>query len=302
MNKHFNNQPLVSIIINCYNGETFLRECIKSVLTQNYENWEIIFWDNKSKDKSAEIFKSFNDKRFKYFYAREHTSLYQARNLAIKESSGELIAFIDTDDLWEKNKLELQIPLFEDSKIDLVYSNLWIMKNNLEIKKKFIKTKSPSGFIYEKLLEDYNVGIITAVFRKNIIKNLSKIFDERFSIIGDFDFFLKLSKKHYFHYIDTPLAYYRIHDKNFSSIYKEREMDEFNIWVNENKNNISFEKLKKMKKKISLRKLLHFKFNKDYTNCGKILLENYKSILIIKMLIIVLTPLYILRKISWFHS
>ena len=178
MNKHFNNQPLVSIIINCYNGETFLRECIKSVLTQNYENWEIIFWDNKSKDKSAEIFKSFNDKRFKYFYAREHTSLYQARNLAIKESSGELIAFIDTDDLWEKNKLELQIPLFEDSKIGLVYSNLWIMKNNLEIKKKFIKTKSPSGFIYEKLLEDYNVGIITAVFRKNIIKNLSKIFDE----------------------------------------------------------------------------------------------------------------------------
>jgi len=302
MNKHFNNQPLVSIIINCYNGETFLRECIKSVLTQNYENWEIIFWDNKSKDKSAEIFKSFNDKRLKYFYAREHTSLYQARNLAIKESSGELIAFIDTDDLWEKNKLELQIPLFEDSKIGLVYSNLWIMKNNLEIKKKFIKTKSPSGFIYEKLLEDYNVGIITAVFRKNIIKNLSKIFDERFSIIGDFDFFLKLSKKHYFHYIDTPLAYYRIHDKNFSSIYKEREMDEFNIWVNENKNNISFEKLKKMKKKISLRKLLHFKFNKDYINCGKILLENYKSILIIKMLIIVLTPLYILRKISWFHS
>ena len=288
--------------MNCYNGENYLSESINSVLLQTYTNWELIFWDNKSEDKSAEIFKSFDDKRFKYFYAKEHTSLYQARNLAIKESSGELLAFIDTDDLWEKNKLELQIPLFEDSKIDLVYSNLWITKNNLEIKKKFIKIKSPSGFIYEKLLEEYNVGIITAVFRKNIIKNLSKIFDERFSIIGDFDFFLKLSKNHYFHYIDTPLAYYRIHDKNFSSIYKEKEMDEFNIWVNENKNNISFEKLKKMKKKISLRKLLHFKFNKDYTNCYKILLENYKSILIIRMLIIVLTPLYILRKISWFHS
>ncbi len=288
--------------MNCYNGEAFLRECIKSVLSQNYENWEIIFWDNKSEDKSAEIFKSYNDKRFKYFYAKKHTSLYRARNLAIKESSGELLAFIDTDDLWEKNKLELQIPLFDDSEIAVVYSNLWIMKNNLEIKKKFIKTKSPSGFIYEKLLEEYNVGIITAVFRKNIIKDLTKIFDERFSIIGDFDFFLKLSKKHYFHYIDVPLAYYRIHDKNFSSIYKEKEMDEFNIWVNENKNNIGFEKLKKMGKKISLRKLLHFKFNKDYNNCYKILLENYKSILIIKMLIIVLTPLYILRKISWFHG
>ena len=159
--------------------------------------------------------------------------------LQLKNQSGELIAFIDTDDLWEKNKLELQVPLFDDSKISLVYSNLWIIKNNLENKKKFIKTKSPSGFIYEKLLDEYNVGIITAIFRKNIIKSLSKIFDERFSIIGDFDFFLKLSKKHYFHYISIPLAYYRIHDKNFSSIYKEKEMDEFNIWANENKNNIS---------------------------------------------------------------
>ena len=79
-------------------------------------------------------------------------------------------------------------------------------------------------------------------------------------------------------------------------------MEEFNIWMNENKNNITTEKLTKIKKKISLRKLLHFKFNKDYDNCYKILLENYKSILIIKMLIIVLTPLYVLRKISWFHS
>ena len=196
MNKHLNNQPLVSIIMNCYNGETYLHECIKSVLSQNYENWEIIFWDNQSEDKSAKIFKSYNDKRFKYFYAKEHTSLYKARNLAINESSGKLLAFIDTDDLWEKNKLELQIPLFDDSKISLVYSNLWIIKNNLENKKKFIKTKFPSGFIYEKLLDEYNVGIITAVFRKNIINDLSKVFDERFSIIGDFDFFLKLSKKH----------------------------------------------------------------------------------------------------------
>ena len=302
MSNQFNDQPLVSIIINCYNGETYLNECIKSVLSQTYKNWEIIFWDNRSADQSAEIFKSYHDERFKYFYADEHTSLYKARNLAIKKANGELLAFIDVDDLWEKNKLELQVPLFEHSNISLVYSNLWILKNNLENKKKFIKKKSPSGFIHEKLLDEYNVGIITAIFRKNIIKSLNRVFDERFSIIGDFDFFLKLSKLHYFHYISTPLAYYRVHDKNFSSIYKEKEMDEFNIWASDNKNNISFEKLKKMRKKISIRKLLHLKFNKDYIGCYKILIENYKSILIIKMLIIVFTPLYILKKISWFHT
>ena len=301
MNKQSNNQPLVSIIMNCFNGETYLHKSIESILFQTYENWEIIFWDNRSEDKSAEIFKSYNDKRFKYFYAEEHTSLYKARNLAIEKANGELLAFIDTDDLWEKNKLKLQVTLFADPRISLVYSNCWIIKNQLENKKIFNKVKSPSGFIYEKLLDEYNVGIITVIFRKKIINNFSKVFDERFSVIGDFDFFLKLSKSHYFHYVDIPLAYYRIHEKNFSSIYKEKEMDEFNLWANENKNNISFNKLKKMKKRISLRRLLHFKFSKDYNNCYKILLENYKSILIIKMLMIILTPIYILRKISKFH-
>ena len=192
--------------------------------------------------------------------------------------------------------------LFSDSKISLVYSNLWLVKNKLENKKIFIKIKSPSGFIYEKLLDEYNVGIITVIFRKSIINNLPKVFDERFSIIGDFVFFLNLSKSHYFHYIDVPLAYYRIHDKNFSSIHKDKEMEEINIWADDNKNNIKFKKIKKIKIKISLRKLLHYKFSKDYNNCYKILLKNYKSILIIKMLIIVLTPLYILKKISRFHG
>ena len=124
-------QPLVSVIINCYNGQSFLQECLESVKFQTYKNWEIIFWDNQSNDKSSDIFKNYNDERFKYFYASHHTSLYEARNLAIKKASGELIAFVDTDDLWEKEKLKLQVKLFEDPKIDFVYSNLWIIKKKI---------------------------------------------------------------------------------------------------------------------------------------------------------------------------
>ena len=101
MSRQFNNQPLVSIIMNCYNGEVYLKKSIESVLSQTYENWELIFWDNKSEDKSAKIFKSYNEKRFKYYYASQHTILYEARNEAIKRSSGEFIAFLDTDDFWE---------------------------------------------------------------------------------------------------------------------------------------------------------------------------------------------------------
>jgi glycosyltransferase involved in cell wall biosynthesis len=296
------NNPLVSIIINCFNGERYLKQALISVLNQSYKNWELIFWDNRSTDNSKNILNSFKDRRIKYFFAEKHTPLYQARNLAIQKSTGELIAFIDTDDLWDLNKLELQVPFFKNEKISLVYSNLWITKKNIEKKKIFIKKKSPSGYIYETLLDDYNVGIITTIFRKNIVKKENKIFDERFSIIGDFDFFLKLSKSHYFHYINKPLAYYRIHDSNFSSIFKDKEIKEFDTWLSENKKNIEIKKLNKISQKINLRKLLHYKFNSDYKNCFIIFKKNFNNFIAIKILTIIFTPLFILKKISWFHN
>jgi len=79
-------------------------------------------------------------------------------------------------------------------------------------------------------------------------------------------------------------------------------MIEYDLWLSENKNNISDKSLIKIKKKINLRKFLHFKFEKDYKNSLKILFQYTGSVLGIKMLIIFFTPLYVLRKISWFHS
>ena len=95
-------KPLVSIIVNCFNGEKYLNKALTSILDQSYQNWEIIFWDNKSSDNSKNIFNNFKDKRFKYFYSDNHAPLYQARNDAIKKSTGEIIAFLDTDDWWQK--------------------------------------------------------------------------------------------------------------------------------------------------------------------------------------------------------
>ena len=93
------NRPLVTVVMNCYNGEKYLRMALDSVVEQTYTNWEIIFWDNQSKDKSAEIFKSYKDNRFKYFYAHEHTTLYKARNLAINRAKGDFISFLDVKEI-----------------------------------------------------------------------------------------------------------------------------------------------------------------------------------------------------------
>ena len=68
-------KKLVSVIMNCYNGEKFLREAVQSVLNQKYKKWELIFWNNNSTDNSKKIFKSFKDKRLKYYFKKKKVSL-----------------------------------------------------------------------------------------------------------------------------------------------------------------------------------------------------------------------------------
>ena len=80
---------LVSIIMTCHNGDKYLEQALISLKKQTYKNWELIFWDNKSTDNSAKIFKNFNDPRLKYFYNSEKTTLYKARNLSIQKAEGE---------------------------------------------------------------------------------------------------------------------------------------------------------------------------------------------------------------------
>ena len=230
MDRQSSYQPLVSVIMNCYNGETYLRESIESVLSQTYENWELIFWDNRSVDKSAKIFKSYDDKRFRYYYAPQHTLLYEARNEAIKKSSGEFIAFLDTDDFWEKDKLELQMPFFEDLKVGVVYGNLFIVNEKLNTKKIFIKGKKPRGFILDDLLRDYCAGLVTLVIRKSFLNNRQQAFDSTFDYIGDFDLMIRMSSKYKFECVDKPIASWRSHWKNESLLKKNNQIKELRIW------------------------------------------------------------------------
>ena len=105
--------PLVSVIVNCHNGDKYLETCIKSILNQKYENFEIIFFDNSSIDDSKKIINKFRDNRIKYFYSDKKLSLYKARNEAIKQTSGNLIAFLDVDDWWDENYLSNKKKFFK---------------------------------------------------------------------------------------------------------------------------------------------------------------------------------------------
>jgi len=132
--------PLVSVIINCHNGEKYLDKAIKSVLDQDYKYWEIIFFDNNSKDKSNLILKKYKDKRIKYFKSKKTYSLYKAKNLAIAKSKGELISFLDVDDWWLQSKLSKQVKVFQkDSTVEVIYSNIYLYNEKKKLKKFILK-------------------------------------------------------------------------------------------------------------------------------------------------------------------
>ena len=230
-------EPLVSILMNCYNGEKYLREAIDSVLAQTYLNWELIFWDNQSTDHSAEIFKDYKDKRLKYFYSPKHTLLYDARNLAAEKSTGNYIAFLDVDDYWEESKLERQMNVFtSDSNVAMVYSNYFFKNEIKQTKKIQHKVKLPEGIIVDILLRKHIVGLLTMVIDRNFLTERNKPFDPRLHNIGDFDVAIKISAKNKVACIQQPLATYRWHGKNETAMTKDRQIKELQLWGKEMQN------------------------------------------------------------------
>ncbi len=296
-----NKEKLVSIILNCYNGEKYLKHALKSILRQSYKNWELIFWDNRSTDSSKKIFDTFKNKKFKYFFSSSHTSLYEARNLAINKSKGQFLSFVDADDMWEKNKLKTQVKFFEDKKVGVVYGNSWLLNETTKKKKKFINYTIKDGYIYNDLIQKYNVGILTAIIRKSCLNSLKKIFDKRYNIIGDYDLFIRLSKKFKFKVIQDPVATYRIHANNLSILKKDLEIKELNHWLKINKKSLGLLNYKKIKKKIKNLEFLNLKFKKNFIHALIYFLKFIFLIGNIKNLLILMLPKFFLKKIMWFY-
>lgn len=209
-------KPLVSIIMNCYNGEEFLSKAVESVISQTYSNWEIIFWDNCSIDKSEEIIKSYSDKRIKYYRGDKNVPLGKARNLAIEKAKGEYIAFLDTDDIWNLNKLQIQLNKFEeDEEISLVHSNyiqFWSSGKELAHSKDNTSIQD-----FKTLLVNYNIGMSCAIVKRSTLDKYQIYFDDSFSLIEDFYFFLLVSYYGKVGYCKEVLMNYRMHENSLTA-------------------------------------------------------------------------------------
>lgn len=206
-------EPLVSVLMNCYNGEKYLRPALDSVLAQTYQNWEVVFWDNRSTDGSAEIVKSYDEPRFKYHLASEHTDLGTGRARAWSHITGEFVAVLDVDDLWFPTKLEKQIPLFDDPQVGIVISDTLFFNEQRE-RPLYDGTYPPTGWVFDQLLTRYFVSLETLVFRRATALRMERAFDADFSFIADFDIVARLSRISKLAVYPEVLAKWRVHTQS----------------------------------------------------------------------------------------
>jgi len=291
-------RPLVSVIVNCFNGEQYLKECIQSIINQTYTNFEIIFWNNNSTDRSQEIVSEFLDKRIKVFKTNVKLSLGDSRNKAIEKSSGELITFLDVDDWYLPEKLDLQVEIFEKNKdVGLVFTNYYNYYETSK-RKKISNCKNLNKNISQDLLDDYNVGILTVMTKRDLL--LKNQFNLEFNFIEDFDLIFRLSFQTKFHFIKLPTSYYRLHKKNLSKVKLDKFVNELKEWINSNsnklKNKLSFQNLKTRVKLMEIKNdiLKGNKLKALYKMVNLNLYKNYSKRL--KLFLTLFLPTFLLKK------
>ncbi len=213
---------LVSVVMNCHNSARFLSEAIDSVFAQTYRNWEIIFWDNLSTDGSGDIAQCYDD-RLRYFRGEQFVSLGTARNLALEKCRGELVAFLDCDDLWAPEKLEVQVNAArEHPEAGLFFSDSYFIDSGGQVVRRGLESldwgpledPGDNGF-RELLLQGCFVDIETALVRKAVLEEIGG-FDPRYTHVEDYDMWLRIARRHRIHGIRAPLARWRIHEGQYS--------------------------------------------------------------------------------------
>ncbi|GAA6616696.1 glycosyltransferase family 2 protein [Scytonema sp. NUACC26] len=204
--------PKISVVIPAYNAELTIAETINSVLLQTFTNFEIIIINDGSKDKTLEIVKGVNDKRVKVF-SYENGGLPTARNRGIACAIGEFIAFLDADDLWTQNKLELQLAaLQQNPEAGVAYS--WTCFMDVDEQGKPISFHpSPSYFfvgdVYKNLLvSDFIHSGSNTLIRKEAVESIGE-FDPTLKSCEDWDYWLRLAAKWNFVVVPKHQVLYR---------------------------------------------------------------------------------------------
>ena len=223
----------IDIILPNFNSSGYIKETIKSIIDQTFKNWKLIIVDDCSDKKTRTLLKKFSkNKRIKIYWLKKNKGAGYCRNYAIKKSKSPYLSFIDSDDIWKKDKLETQLRFMENNNYLFTYTNY-------ETFGKKIKFISPAKeYDFKKFVNDTSICTSTMIIKKNILKNIKFINSE---ICEDYFFKCKILKICNAYCLDDYLTKYRIRKnslqssslKNFYWIWKiNREYNKFNFLEN----------------------------------------------------------------------
>jgi glycosyltransferase involved in cell wall biosynthesis len=214
--------PLVSVIMPTYNREVLLVEAVDSVIEQSYEHWELIIVDDGSVDNTAAVVNDRygKDERIKYIH-QPNQGQSVARNNGVEFSSGEYIAFLDSDNLWDANRLREGVSVLQENpEVGLCYADvIYIDANSDEIHR--INMPRYTGFVFPKLIVDNFVSMNTVMVRRAVLPSL-RPFNQKNRLDEDYELWLDMSVKNQYFYIPKYLAYYRIEGERISNNFMVR--------------------------------------------------------------------------------
>lgn len=207
-------EPLVSVIMPCYNAERYIAQSIESVLAQTYQNWELLITDDGSTDRVVEIVREYCKKDGRInMLVNEHKGIAETRNASIARAKGRFLAFLDNDDLWMPEKLEKQISFMLKHKVGFSYTNYELIDKNGVRKNKIIKTQ---GIIdYKKYLRNTIIGCGTVVVDRDIVGCIKMPINDT---SDDMMLWLSIMHRGFKAYpLDEILMKYRVRKKSASS-------------------------------------------------------------------------------------
>lgn len=208
-------QPLVSVIMPCYNMEQFIADTIRSVISQTYSDWELLIVDDTSTDGTVALVQSIaeQDDRIRLSVNAEHAGIAPTRNRCIEKATGRYLAFLDADDVWHPDKLQQQLQFMEEHKVGFSYSSYDLID---ETGKPLGKTIQTAGDLdYKAYLRNTIIGCSTVMLDTD---RVGKVTVPNFRTSEDTATWLDILKKGFKAYaITEPLTSYRIRRKSASS-------------------------------------------------------------------------------------